>query len=289
MRSRKARVQDHRPALATAPAGHMLRRGWKRHKAEPEDPFGATSREGMSQLPSEPRVSRRSVRHRAVARQRFDDGSHVDFLNSNGSGFRKLPSLTQRDIHPTWFPNGRLVAFTGEPAGRGSKTAIFTVKVNGTGIRRLTAAGDDAAVSPNGRLIAFDRPGRDGHLDLWLMNGNGSHQRMFATNGSNPCFSPDGLHLVFASVKRSGTHAIERVDVTGANRATIARSGDLPVWSPNGQLVAYSSNAFGTQPDEAELFVIPASGGMRKRLAFDNPISEDDTSFGAPDWQPRAR
>lgn len=219
----------------------------------------------------------------------FDNGSQLDFLNSNGSGFRKLPLLTHGDTNATWFPNGRVVAFTGQLTANNSTAAVFTVRVNGSGLHRLAAGGDDAAVSPNGKLIAFDRRGRRGHRDLWLMDSDGSHQRMFASNGSHPCFSPDGLHLVFASVTPGGAHVIQRIDMTRANRATIARNGDLPAWSPNGKLVAYSANVFGKQPDLADLFVIPAAGGTRERLAYDNPISEDDTSFGVPDWQPRVR
>jgi Tol biopolymer transport system component len=242
--------------------------------------FGGRRSPGFAGRPSFSASGRRLV---------LDNGSQLDFLNSNGSAFRKLPQLTHGDTNPTWFPDGKLVAFTGELTGHNSKTAIFTVNVNGTGLHRLAAGGDDAAVSPNGKLIAFDRRGRHGHRDLWLMDSAGSHQRMFATNGSNPCFSPDGLHLVLASVTPKGTHVIQRIDVTGANRETIAQNGDLPAWSPNGRLVAYSANVFGTQPDLADLFVIPAAGGTRKRLAYDNPISEDDSSFGIPDWQPRVR
>lgn len=82
---------------------------------------------------------------------------------------------------------------------------------------------------------------------------------------------------------------IERIDLTGGHRMIVARHGDLPVWSPNGASIAYAETSTGSdlnaQPDPADLWVIPARGGRRRRLALDNPVSEDSTEFGTPDWQ----
>jgi Tol biopolymer transport system component len=218
----------------------------------------------------------------------FDDGSRIEFARVSGSGLRTLTPQTSRDTNPSWFPDGTKIAFTGRTQGRHREAAIFSVTVRGTGLRRLALGGDDAAVSPGGRRIAFDRPGRHGHRDVWLMRSDGSHQHLLARDAANPCFAPDGRKLVFAGTTSRGAAVIERIDVGGTEREIIARQGNFPVWSPDGRLIAYSSNSDQRQPDEADLFVVPAAGGPRKRIAFDDPISEDFTEFHVPDWQARA-
>jgi Tol biopolymer transport system component len=222
----------------------------------------------------------------------FDDGLHLDFLRASGTGFRKLAPLTARDEHATWFAGGRRVVFTGHPNRSTAGPVLFSVRPDGTGLRRLATRGDDASVSPNGRLIAFDRPGRRGRRNVWLMRADGSDQRMLAINGANPCFSPDGRQLGFTTDTGVTSEAtgvevtnIEVIDVTGSGRHAVASKGTFPVWSPDGRSIAFSADGFDVA--ESALFVIPAGGGRRKLIAYDNPISEDSSEFGVPDWQPR--
>lgn len=64
----------------------------------------------------------------------------LEFVGVDGKGPRSLPRLTGNDDNPTWFPDGRLVAFTGRV---GAKNGIFSVHVDGTGLHRLTSSGNE--------------------------------------------------------------------------------------------------------------------------------------------------
>jgi TolB protein len=104
-------------------------------------------------------------------------------MRPDGSGERRLlPGYPLTESSPSWTPDG-LIVF-----GRGSKTArgrgIFTVRADGTGLRRLRATGGDPAVSPDGRLLAFAWMPDNANQELFVMRRNGTGVRQItATNG----------------------------------------------------------------------------------------------------------
>jgi Tol biopolymer transport system component len=104
-------------------------------------------------------------------------------MRPDGSGERRLlPGYPLTESSPSWTPDGRIVF------GRGAKTArgrgIFTVRADGTGLRRLRATGGDPAVSPDGRLLAFAWMPDNANQELFVMRRNGTGVRQItATNG----------------------------------------------------------------------------------------------------------
>jgi Tol biopolymer transport system component len=71
-------------------------------------------------------------------------------------------------------------------------------------VKTLVTYGGRVGWSPDGSVIAFDRPGRDGYSDIWLMNPDGSRQRCLTCNNSqlsknngNPTWHPSGQYIVF--------------------------------------------------------------------------------------------
>jgi len=74
-------------------------------------------------------------------------------------------------------------------------------------IKLLTKRGGRVSWSPDGKWIAFDRLGRDGYYDVWLMNPDGSDQRCLTCsvsnlpqlNNGNPTWHPSGEFLAFQS------------------------------------------------------------------------------------------
>ncbi|MFH1692196.1 MAG: hypothetical protein ABIC68_06520 [Candidatus Omnitrophota bacterium] len=76
-------------------------------------------------------------------------------------------------------------------------------------VRRLRLLADDGgrvALSPDGKMIAFDRRGPDGYFDVWIMNADGTDQRCLtcdhfeiSKNNGNPAFHPSGKFLVFTA------------------------------------------------------------------------------------------
>ena len=81
----------------------------------------------------------------------------------------------RRERSPQWSPNGSKILFTRRASG---STQIFTMKSDGTGVRRLTDSpnGNHTPVwSPDGSMIAFVSA-RDGNPELYFMNSNGANE-----------------------------------------------------------------------------------------------------------------
>jgi TolB protein len=181
-------------------------------------------------------------------------------------------------------------------------TSLYTVRPDGTGLRRLTvpptlqALGGDsgAAWGPHGRRIVFER-----NLPYWgsdrmrLMSVAASGGRPTPlTSGpfdAMPSFSPDGRRIAFTRVERSTTSP-------GAGLFTVERSGrhvrpllsggiDLSAdWSPDGRTIAFSRLASPDRPlAEATLYLADANGTNVRQLGT-APVRGV-----SPSWSPDGR
>jgi TolB protein len=138
----------------------------------------------------------------------------VTIRSSDGGGMQRLTTNPFGDDLPGDFsPEGkRLVFFRSSDAGIG----LFTVKLDGGGLRQLTPAGmdlnpDPGSWSPQGNRILFSA-----HIDLdhrgsiWVVHSDGSGLRKLPIEGcggavadpaSFGCFaaswSPDGRKIIF--------------------------------------------------------------------------------------------
>lgn len=109
-----------------------------------------------------------------TAHRRLADGGLVSQLwsaNIDGSGLVPVPG-TGNGSSADWSPDGTHLAFS-----RGtSKFHVYTVRPDGTDLRRLTPIGHfDAAPSwaPGGNRIAFHRDLPTGPPTLWTMTASG--------------------------------------------------------------------------------------------------------------------
>jgi TolB protein len=111
-------------------------------------------------------------------------------MRADGSGERRLlPGYPLTEASPTWTPDGLIVFSRGAKSTRGR--GIFSVRADGTGLRRLYPHGGDPAVSPDGRFLAFAWIPDDADQELFVMRRNGSGARQItATNGINEA-APD--------------------------------------------------------------------------------------------------
>ena len=183
-----------------------------------------------------------------------DPGHHkpkvhgIFIANADGSGARRLTTgiATKQayDTESQWSPDGTRIAFT--RVKKFGRAAIFVIRVDGTGLKRLTPWKLDAASpdwSPDGTTIVFNSHFdvvRGQSANVYSMRPDGSartpltHHHGGRRQSFRPAWSPDGTRLVFA-------------------RFTPARKGiDLYTMNPDGTRLTRVTNMprrFAVHPD----------------------------------------
>ena len=126
--------------------------------------------------------------------------------SSDGGGLTRITSNPEGiDTPGSYAPDGSSLVFTRQDAD-GANAALFVVRLDGTGLRRITPRGLARSLcfcvswSPDGTSILFDSA-RDGAL--WTVRPDGSHlQRLFLDEQGRtatwPTWSPDGNSVMFA-------------------------------------------------------------------------------------------
>ena len=116
-----------------------------------------------------------------------DPKAHGIFIaNADGSNAHQLTLASRSptgafDTESQWSPDGQTIAFTRVKSD--TKAAIFTIRVDGTGLTRLTPYKLDAASpdwAPDGKRIAFNSYWDSPHGNVArviTMRPDGSHQR----------------------------------------------------------------------------------------------------------------
>jgi dipeptidyl aminopeptidase/acylaminoacyl peptidase len=173
------------------------------------------------------------------------DGTHARRVTQRAASC--ATSHRFEDHAPQWEPNATRLAFERVDHQR-EKHAVFTVRLDGTGLRRLSPWRMDAAQpdwSPNGRWIVFrtqEQSDTRGNLVLVHPDGTGLH---VITHGGNTykwlscSFSPNGRQITAA--RAPGDGATDNADVytmklDGSGRTNITNSTDAwesaPDWGP---------------------------------------------------------
>ena len=185
---------------------------------------------------------------------------------------------------PSPYPLG-LIAFAGDGgSGDAESTAIYVVDPDGNGLRRLTHGSKsdlNPAWSPDGSLIAFDRPAVHGR-GIFVMNADGSDVRRIYSSPCGtvqPSWSPDGRSLAFIGVgPNCNRRAVFVMDANGsAIRQLTDRTGSTsdPAWSPDGRWIAFEQ--------DGDLYLVSPGGTDLHRLT-DLPGEESK-----PAWAPDGR
>lgn len=168
----------------------------------------------------------------------------VYVANADGTGVRPLLTPAHRNEEsdsPAWSPDGKLIAFASTRAAPGNPE-IFTVRLDGTGLRRLThtrggahVLGDDGmpSWSPDGRSIVFTS-NRSGSGAIWVMRADGTNERKIydraGTDEFNPRYSPDGRRVAFGQLAEV-TQEVWTISSDGRGPRRVAVGG-RPVWVP---------------------------------------------------------
>lgn len=225
------------------------------------------------------------------------DGTHGVHLTANTFSTNTKGTLPNYKSMQPSQSNTNVIAFASNRDEDGFR--IFTMKVDGTGIRKITTragaanaqgfAADDLnpVISPNGRQIAFISR-RSGVLatpttnaqDLFVINTNGTGLRQVTVSQSDArsdsyvrsaVWSPDGTRLAFRGrrlVQENGTMAMREVlgiiNVDGTNEVNVVTNdcagGGVLDWRGSSILYSYGGAVQGCQYDTDYLVRNVASG-----------------------------
>jgi Tol biopolymer transport system component len=209
-------------------------------------------------------------------------------MRADGTHVRRLMHDRNSYLDPNWAPDGKRIVFTSSRPG--GLPGIWTMNLNGTGLRLLTDKGDTPAWSPDGTTIAF----RSRYPEaIWLMNPDGSNQRQLTTPlqrkaaqsdvDMQPDWSPDSKWIAFSRQHPANREwqrdiFVVRRDGTGLRQLTSHHHlNGWAAWSPDATRIAFWSDR--DHRDLGDIYVMKANGSGQRRLT--RGLSDE-----WPDWRP---
>ena len=139
-------------------------------------------------------------------------GADLFIAKADGTAERKLLANSELDYNPSFSKDGNWIIFTSE---RNGSADIYRVRVDGSDLERLTddpAYDDQAALSPNGTLLAFVSSRGSGSSDVWILDLK-TRKRRNVTNAPGgdfrPSWSPDGKWIAFSSDRSAKLQRVE--------------------------------------------------------------------------------
>jgi dipeptidyl aminopeptidase/acylaminoacyl peptidase len=149
-----------------------------------------------------------------------------------------------------WSPDGHRLAYTCTiRPNSGARSAIFTIRTDGTGRRRILTgvfSVSSPSWSPDGKRIAFRSSGGS----IYVVGVDGSGRRLVARDGQAPDWSPDGRVIAYESAHGIRLVTPAGTDVTPARLKTAPRG--KPAFSPDGSTIAVGT--------EQGVFLVGADG-----------------------------
>ncbi|WP_293771865.1 hypothetical protein [Sporichthya sp.] len=189
---------------------------------------------------------------RAGSASGYSGPGDLRVISPDGSGEAQLTIGPANDFEPAFSPDSFQVAFSSDRANRKAGiTDLYVVKVDGSGLRRLTHGADTGAVawSPDGsRLVVDDRKG------LLVVPAAGGRAERGLKSPKNrvdhsPTWTADGTHFLFTrAVLQKGRVVSESIwsaaaDGTDAHRLVGGKGKMLfsaqPTVSPDGNIIAW--------------------------------------------------
>ena len=158
---------------------------------------------------------------------------------SDGGGLQRVVATPGRPVADPFFsPDGTRVGYFStkpgvSPPGAG---ALFTVNLDGSGLRRITPWGGsflDHSWSPDGEWIAYQRP--YGVITLVRPDGSDRHDLPITlppgSGAANPAWSPDGQWIIF-SLGDNETANIYRVRLDGTSLTQVTSQPGVDEQTP---------------------------------------------------------
>ena len=176
-----------------------------------------------------------------------------------------------------------------------SRTELFVMDPDGSNVLQLTeneVEDNFAALSPDGRYIAFSRGKRRG-FDLFIMRSNGRNVTRLTDSSRDevfPSWSPDGNFLVYSSTInteagwQSDLFKMRLYDRKSRRLTDTARAREFgPEWSPDGSKIAFTRQVLSVS--RSGIGTIDLDGGNLRWLVR-NPRDGGGYTDYAPTWSP---
>lgn len=231
---------------------------------------------------------------RLIAFVRYSgNDSDIWVMNSDGTDERPVTEsdgLLLSEVQPAFFPGGRSLVFA--QLGLSTGWTVFSIRLDGTGLRQLAARAKFPTVSPDGRWLAFTRhPGGD-RIRLEDLR-TGEERQLPSGTSQEPDFSPDGRRLVFVGQRPCGVSEHQRLAVLTIglhDRRPRVLYGTChtrfipyrPVWSPRGNRVLFTRRENPQKATDVRLQLL----NLRGVLVPGAPRHRPGTFEGSPSWQP---
>ena len=197
--------------------------------------------------------------------------SELFIADTDGRNPRKLVPGSQIDYNASFSYDGEWIVFTSE---RDGSADIFRVRTTGMGLERLTADpafDDQAALSPDGRSLAFVSTRDRGSTDIYVLDlGTRKVRNITDAPGGDfrPSWSPDGRMIAFSSDRGTTVQAAQGhweqvhaagvyvMNADGQHVRKLSGDGQLagsPKWSPDGKRLVFYEVAVGDTFDARQL------------------------------------
>lgn len=222
-------------------------------------------------------------------------------MNPDGSDVTQLTDSVGASADAAWSPDGSQIAFDADRGDPRSKQGIYTMRADGSGLRRVTVLPSgyefDLAprFSPDGKRLVFVRYRGKGcpqpycpseHPALFVVGVDGTGLRQltsFALHPGDADWSPDGKRIVFEAYPNGPYADVYVIGANGHNLRNLTRdpTGQAdPVWSPDGTKILFLDNRFVHGKGRTGLATMRPDGSQR---SF---ISSGNVEAHQPDWQP---
>ena len=159
----------------------------------------------------------------------------IHVMDSDGTNVRRVSTLPANaifDLAPRFSPDGRRIVFTRYVVDN-AVSALFTVRVDGGGLKRLTPwriGAGDADYSPGGKKLVFEAfplaDARGCRGNIYTVDSDGQHltnitDNRCQTGSSDPVWSPNGKKILFLQRRAEG----DEVSPPGFGLATMNPDG----------------------------------------------------------------
>ena len=203
----------------------------------------------------------KSIAFDQAIQQNAKSACRIAVVPAGGGGSHTVPGVTTACRPFSWGRNG-LIAFN-DP-----KNAVWVVKPDGSGLRKIVAANADAlnpAWSPNGQMLAFGN-GVAGGLQVVGSDGTGLHaitKPKLGVGDGYPSWSPNGKEIAFVRSNPDFTWSVVVVSSAGRGARQLVKTQNQPdsvrpSWTPDGSSIVYG--------DPFGIAVVPSAGGKHRIL-----------------------